>query len=41
MPLKWMDRPSATEIETGCTSEMDRRKSVKIKHEKATEIDQI
>ena len=35
VPLKWMDRPSATEMdgpsatemERGCSSEMDRRKS--------------
>ena len=25
VPVKWMDRPSATEMETGCASEMDRQ----------------
>ena len=28
VPLKWMDRPSATEMERGHASEMDRLKSV-------------
>ena len=27
VPLKWMDRPSATDMDRGCASEMDRRKS--------------
>ena len=29
VPLKWIDRPSATEMERGRASEMDRRKSAK------------
>ena len=29
VPLKWMDRPSATEMERGRASEMDRRTSAK------------
>ena len=29
VPVKWMDRPSATEMERGPASEMDRRKSAK------------
>ena len=29
VPVKWMDRPSATETERGCASETDRRKSAK------------
>ena len=40
VPVKWMDRPSATEMERGRASEMDRRKSAK-KHGNATEINQM
>ena len=29
VPVKWMDRPSATEMERGRASEIDRRKSAK------------
>ena len=29
VPVKWMDRPSATEMERGRASEMDGRKSAK------------
>ena len=29
VPVKWMDRPSATVMERGCASEMDGRKSSK------------
>ena len=35
-----MDRPSATEMDRGCASEMDGRKSAK-KNGNATEIDQM
>ena len=38
--MKWMDRPSATEMERGRASEMDRQKSIK-KNGNATEIDQM
>ena len=31
VPVKWMDRPSATEMERGRASEMDKRKSAKKK----------
>ena len=40
VPVKRMDRPSATETERGRASETDRRKSAK-KHGNATEIDQM
>ena len=37
MPVKWMDRPSATEMERGCASEMDRQTKCH-KNENAIEI---
>ena len=36
VPQKWMDRPSATEMEKGCASEMDRQTKCH-KNENATE----
>ena len=40
VPVKRMDRPSATETERGRASEMNGQKSA-IKHGNATEIDQM
>ena len=37
VPVKWMDRPSATDTERGRASETDRWKSEKKKHGNATE----
>ena len=40
VPVKWMDRPSATEMERGCASEMDRQKKWHT-NENATEMNKI
>ena len=40
VPVKWMDRPSATEMERGRASEMDRQTKCH-KNENATEMDKI
>ena len=37
VPVKWMDRPSATEMERGCASEMDRQTKCHT-NENATEM---
>ena len=41
VPVKQMERPSATETERGRASETDRGKCAKKKHRNATEIDQM
>ena len=40
VPVKWMDRPSATEKERGCASEMDGKKKCH-NNENATEMVKI
>ena len=40
VPVKWTDRPSATEMERGCASEMDRQTKCH-KNENATEMNKI
>ena len=40
VPVKWMDQPSATEMERGRASELDIQKSAK-KHGISIEIDQM
>ena len=40
VPVKWMDRPSATEMEIGRASEMDRQTKGP-KNENASEIENI